>query len=185
MPSLPFQIDRNSRLSLTRQLVDGFRRAIAEGRYAEGDLLPSLAEITAATGVCPVVVRSAIRRLAAEGIVNPRPGYGTVVLEAKTARWKGHVAILTAEISDNYTNAQLAGRIAGILVKSGYLVTKVAVPPENERWSAAPPLEALLSEGITHAIVFGCWPPTIDRALKKARIPREPYSRSAKSQGIW
>ncbi|MBQ6246840.1 MAG: GntR family transcriptional regulator [Kiritimatiellae bacterium] len=27
-----------------------------------------------------VVVRSAIRRLAAEGIVNPRPGFGTVVL---------------------------------------------------------------------------------------------------------
>ena len=53
MPPLPFQIDRSSRLSLTRQLVDGFRRAIAEGRYAEGGLLPSLAEITAATGVCP------------------------------------------------------------------------------------------------------------------------------------
>ena len=46
MPPLPFQIDRSSRLSLTRQLVDGFRRAIAEGRYAEGGLLPSLAEIT-------------------------------------------------------------------------------------------------------------------------------------------
>ena len=172
MPPLPFQIDRSSRLSLTRQLVDGFRRAIAEGRYAEGGLLPSLAEITAATGVCPVVVRSAIRRLAAEGIVNPRPGYGTVVLDAKTARWRGHVAIITAEISDNYTHAQLAGRIAGALVKSGYLVTKVPVPPDNEKRNTAPPLEALLSEGITHAIVFGAWSPSVDQALKKARIPR-------------
>ena len=171
MPPLPFQIDRSSRLSLTRQLVDGFRRAIADGRYAKGDLLPSIAEITAATGVCPVVVRSAIKRLAAEGLVNPRPGIGTVVLGSGAPRWKGHVAILTAELSDNFSNGIIIGHITRVLMKAGYLVTKIPVLLPEENPEVAAPTVDLLARGITFAVVFYGAEHAIKDAVVKARIP--------------
>lgn len=171
MPPLPFQIDRSSRLSLTRQLVDGFRRAIAEERYAEGDLLPSLAEITAETGVCPVVVRSAIKRLAAEGLVNPRPGIGTVVLGSGAPLWKGHVAILTAELYDNFSNGIVIGHITRVLMKAGYLVTKIPILLPEENPKVAAPTVDLLARGITFAVVFYGAEHAIKDAVVRVRIP--------------
>ena len=171
MPPLPFQIDRSSRLSLTRQLVDGFRRAIAEGRYGEGDILPSIAEITATTGVCPVAVRSAIKRLAAEGLVNPRQGIGTVVLGSSAPRWKGHVAILTAELYDNFSNGMIIGHITRVLMKAGYLVTKIPVLLPKESPEVAAPTVDLLARGITFAVVFYGAEHAIKDAVVKARIP--------------
>lgn len=168
--TLPFTIDRKLRQPLTRQLVEGFRRAISSGTYRPGEMLPSISGMVRLTGVCPVVVRAAIRRLAAEGLVRTHAGVGTEVLDAKESRWKGHVALVTSEISDNYTMAQLVGRVSASLLGAGYLATKVAILP-RDKVREPPPPSLLLPSGITFAVVFGSFHSEIRQALSLARVP--------------
>jgi DNA-binding transcriptional regulator YhcF (GntR family) len=176
--TLPFRIDRSLRQPLTRQLVEGFRNAIASGAYRPGEMLPSITALVRLTGVCPVVVRAAIRRLAAEGLVRTHAGVGTEVLDTAETRWKGHVALITSEISDNYTVAQLVGRVAGALLGAGYLATKVAILP-RDKVREPPPPSLLLPPGITFGVVFGLFRPEIRKALSLARVPFIVVSRKA------
>lgn len=66
--------------SLTAELVERLTSEIREGRLAEGDKLPTEAAIMEAFGVSRTVVREAISRLQAAGLVETRHGVGTFVL---------------------------------------------------------------------------------------------------------
>jgi DNA-binding transcriptional MocR family regulator len=70
--------------SSTARIVQSLREQ-AE-RSAPGDRLPSSRELVAEHGVSPLTVREAVRRLAAEGVVETRPGHGTFVLARRTRR---------------------------------------------------------------------------------------------------
>ena len=168
--SLPFQIDRSLRLPLTRQLVEGFRRAISSGAYKPGETLPSISGLVRLTGVCPVVVRAAIKRLAAEGLVRTHAGVGTEVLDVGKTRWKGYVALITAGISDNYTVAQLVGRVTMTLMRAGYLVSKITIRPDGSDSGQLPP-GLLLPSGTTFDVVIGLVHPEMRKALSLSRVP--------------
>ena len=167
---LPFRIDRSLRLPLTRQLVEGFRRAISSGVYGPGKMLPSISTLVKMTGVCPVVVRNAIKRLAAEGLVKTHPGVGSEVLDVGKEYWKGHVALITAGISDNYTVAQFVGRVTITLMRAGYLVSKITIRP-NGSDSEQPSPGLLLPSGTMFAVVLGLFLPEMRKALSLARVP--------------
>jgi len=66
--------------NLTSTLVEHLRREIIEGRIAAGDKLPSESELIAAHSVSRTVVREAITRLQAEGLVHTRRGSGSFAL---------------------------------------------------------------------------------------------------------
>ncbi len=66
--------------SLTAELVERLTSEIREGRLAEGEKLPTEAAIMEAFGVSRTVVREAISRLQAAGLVETRHGVGTFVL---------------------------------------------------------------------------------------------------------
>lgn len=70
---------RRSR-TLSLELVDRLAEQVREGRLAAGEKLPTEAEIMAAHGVSRTVVREAIGRLAAAGLVETRHGVGTFVV---------------------------------------------------------------------------------------------------------
>ena len=167
---LPFKVDRDNPRSLTAQLVDGFRQAIEFGYYKAGEPIPTLAELVKLTGVCPVVVRSAIRRLKAEGLLNPRAGIGTVVLGPKKKVWKGSVLIVTHEIPDNFYNAILIGKLSKELMWNDYLVTKTAVllgPDGKPDYSQ---LELLLSLSPTLVVGFGDQMGAISKVIAKSGV---------------
>ena len=124
---LPFAVDRTSALSLTAQMCEGFRHAIESGVYRPGDVLPNLEEISAAAGVSMMVTRAAIRRLAVGGLVKPRRRTGILVLDAQRLHWRGHVLVVTSELSDNYLVATVAAKLRVALGKAGYLVTQTTV----------------------------------------------------------
>lgn len=63
------------------------RRAAGSG--GPGTRLPSVRELTARHRVSPVTVQRVIARLAAEGLVDPRPGRGTFVAQATTGTGTG------------------------------------------------------------------------------------------------
>ena len=67
--------------NLTHQLVERLLAQIRTGKIALGAKLPTEAEIIAAHGVSRTVVREAISRLSAQGVVVTRHGIGTFVSE--------------------------------------------------------------------------------------------------------
>lgn len=72
-------IDPQDPRSAAAQIADALRSAIAAGLYGPGDLVPSQPELAARYGVARETVKSALRTLAAEGLIYGRRGLGTYV----------------------------------------------------------------------------------------------------------
>jgi GntR family transcriptional regulator, transcriptional repressor for pyruvate dehydrogenase complex len=66
--------------NLTAALIDELRRRIVDGEIAPGEKLPSENTLIAEHGVSRTVVREAITRLQAEGLVHTRRGSGSFAL---------------------------------------------------------------------------------------------------------
>jgi GntR family transcriptional regulator / MocR family aminotransferase len=74
-----FAIDRASCMPLHRQIYDGFRSAILEGRLRPGQRIPSTRVLAAEIAVSRFPVLNAYAQLLAEGYLESRVGSGTVV----------------------------------------------------------------------------------------------------------
>jgi GntR family transcriptional repressor for pyruvate dehydrogenase complex len=70
--------------NLTATLVAALRADIVDGKIAPGDKLPSESSLIAEHGVSRTVVREAITRLQAEGLVHTRRGAGSYALTPPT-----------------------------------------------------------------------------------------------------
>lgn len=80
-PTLP---RRRSR-SLAQEVMNDLSEKIRSGVYRPGDKLPTEPEVMAEQGVSRTVVREAMSRLQAAGLVETRHGIGTFVLPPKPA----------------------------------------------------------------------------------------------------
>jgi GntR family transcriptional regulator len=76
---LDLQIATGSSVPIYRQIMDGFRQAIANGRLALGDQLPSVRALAERLLLNPNTVARAYGELAREGIIEPRHGRGVFV----------------------------------------------------------------------------------------------------------
>jgi len=74
-----------SRRNLSRELVDSLAHLIATRHWRPGDKLPTEAQIVRQFQVSRTVVREALSRLQAAGLVATRHGIGTFVLEPRPA----------------------------------------------------------------------------------------------------
>ena len=72
--------------TLALELVESLGDRIRDGRLALGDKLPTEAAIMAEFEVSRTVVREAISKLQASGLVETRHGIGTFVLDRKSTR---------------------------------------------------------------------------------------------------
>lgn len=75
--------------SRTEALVDHLRRRIVSGELAPGHKLPSENQLVAEHGVSRTVVREAMTRLQAEGLVHTRRGSGSFVLTPPSGHGAG------------------------------------------------------------------------------------------------
>lgn len=75
LPTTPLRKPRG----LTHALVDELTARVRDGRLAPGDKLPTEAEIMREFGVSRTVVREAISKLQASGLMQTRHGIGTFV----------------------------------------------------------------------------------------------------------
>jgi GntR family transcriptional regulator len=66
---------------LYRQIVDGLRREVSEGRLAPGTPLPSFRKLAEDLLVSVITVKRAYEELEREGIIYRRQGLGTFVAE--------------------------------------------------------------------------------------------------------
>jgi GntR family transcriptional repressor for pyruvate dehydrogenase complex len=78
--SLPFDARRSRPRTLALELVDALGDRVREGRIAVGAKLPTEAAIMDEFGVSRTVVREALSKLQASGLVQTRHGVGTFVV---------------------------------------------------------------------------------------------------------
>jgi GntR family transcriptional regulator len=108
--------------TLYRQIVDGLKREVSEGRLRPGSALPSFRALAEDLLVSVITVKRAYEELEREGIIFRRQGLGTFVArsavdrsrEAKTARARA----LMREASREAIEAGLSARDVARLLES-------------------------------------------------------------------
>ena len=73
------------------KVISGIRRMISEGKYTAGNRLPTEHELAEELNVSRGTVRSGLRELVAEGILEQRPGVGSFVSNGVTSDRSGKV----------------------------------------------------------------------------------------------
>lgn len=66
-------------MGATTDLAETIRAAIADGTYAVGDRVPTIRQLAEEHGVAYATASKAVEMLRNEGLVESRPGRGTVV----------------------------------------------------------------------------------------------------------
>src|SRR5918997_2526319 len=85
MTTLPFNIDRDAKASLSSQIYIGLRDAIHQGTLAQGARVPSWRDLAVQLGVSRGTVRVVYERLLDEQLLISRGASGTWVSEAPIA----------------------------------------------------------------------------------------------------
>src|SRR6266702_2364155 len=78
---IEYRLDTRSGLAPYLQLVQQTKDALRLGLLHRGDQLPTVKEVVATIAINPNTVLKAYRELEREGLVEGRPGVGTIVLK--------------------------------------------------------------------------------------------------------
>jgi GntR family transcriptional regulator len=84
-PAIDFRLDPRSGVPAYLQIAQQVEQALAMGRLAAGDRLPTLKEAVRSLALNPNTVLKAYRELERKGLVAGRPGQGTFVTAAAPA----------------------------------------------------------------------------------------------------
>jgi len=77
--------------TLTEQVAQGIQASVQTGRFAAGQRLPTLCEMSTELGVSMITMRRAIARLAAAGVLDVQRATGIQVRSTRTPRFQAHV----------------------------------------------------------------------------------------------
>jgi DNA-binding GntR family transcriptional regulator len=84
-PDPPGPIDRGTLQTPSEQITAIVRGRITSGQYPPGTRMPSTTTLAQEFGVATRTVRKALAPLAAEELIETRPGWGTFVAHDKEA----------------------------------------------------------------------------------------------------
>lgn len=76
---MEFEVNTSGREPIYRQIASQVREAVARGRLAPGDRLPSVRELSKTLVVNPNTIARAYTDLEREGVLNSRPGLGVFI----------------------------------------------------------------------------------------------------------
>ena len=90
---IQFRLSFEPGISLYEQVVYAAKKAIVSGQMRPGDQFPSVRVLSKALKINPNTAHKVITHLVAEGILEVRPGIGTVVAErgSSTAAERGNL----------------------------------------------------------------------------------------------
>lgn len=105
---IPFRLQFQPGLSLSEQVVYAAKKAIVAGQMQAGDPFPSVRALSKALKINPNTAHKVIGTLTAEGLLEVRPGIGTVVaLPASRAADRAH--LLKHELEELVVEAKKIG----------------------------------------------------------------------------
>lgn len=148
-------------MGLADQLTDCLRSAILSGVYREGCVLPTRETLMAALGVSERVPRMAFARLAAEGLVVPRPGIGCQVVGSRSMAWNGQVLLAVSEDGSPYY-AVFSSAMRNRLMAHGWLLARASFSDARSLRMKNSELDLVLSRPYSLAVLmltmpgYGC-----------------------------
>ena len=114
--------------TLTEQLTDNLRRAIANGIYKPGDKLPGVRQMAKLCRTSIHVSTGALKTLTEEGLVKARPRIGCVVLERNRKNWHGRVLLVHVGAHCNYNQNVFLAEVATHLEAANWRVLHTFIP---------------------------------------------------------
>jgi GntR family transcriptional regulator len=95
---IPFQLPPGSAAPLHEQVVFAAKQAIVSGRLKRGEAFPSVRALSRELKIHANTAQKAITQLRQEGLIEVRPGIGTVVAQPAAAARTERLAVMRPEI---------------------------------------------------------------------------------------
>lgn len=108
-PMLPFSIELTGSESPYRQIVYAATRAVVSGELTVGSPFPSVRVLSQSLKVNPNTAQKAVAELVREGLLEVRPGVGTVVADWGPASLEQRTALLSEDLERILVEARRLG----------------------------------------------------------------------------
>lgn len=106
---LPFDVTLRPGESPYRQIVYAATKAVLSGELEEGSPFPSVRELSQALKINPNTAQKVVAELTREGLLEVRPGIGTVVAAGRRASAAERKQLLSREVEQLVVEAKRLG----------------------------------------------------------------------------
>jgi len=106
---LPFAVTLQSGQPVSEQVVYAVKRAVVAGQLRPGDAFPSVRALSQELRINPNTAHKIVAALTAEGLLEVRPGIGTLVAEAPAASREQRRQFLADEVEALVVEARKYG----------------------------------------------------------------------------
>src|SRR5690242_15990236 len=106
---IPFRVDFRPGSSLYEQAVYAAKKAIIAGQMRPGDLFPSVRALSRELKINPNTAHKVVTSLIAAGLLETRPGIGTVVAALPESRSSERMQLLGQEVEQLVVEAKKLG----------------------------------------------------------------------------
>ena len=106
---IPFRVDFRPGISLSEQIVYAAKKAIVAGQMRPGDAFPSVRLLGKELKINPNTAYKVVTHLVATGLLETRPGIGTIVAAIPEARTAERTQLLGHEIEQLVVEAKRLG----------------------------------------------------------------------------
>jgi len=106
---IPFRVTFQPGLSIYEQVVYAAKKALISGQMRPGDAFPSVRALSKAFKINPNTAHKVVAQLVAEGVIEVRPGRGTVVVETKASTAAERGNLLARELEQLVVEAKKLG----------------------------------------------------------------------------
>lgn len=103
---IPFRIDLRPGVPISEQIVFAATRAIVSGKLLPGDAFPSVRTLSREAHINPNTAHKVIAALLAAGLLESRPGVGTVVAEIPSTTRADRNDLLTRQVESLVVEAR-------------------------------------------------------------------------------
>ena len=108
-PVIPFRLTFRPGISLYEQVVYAAKKAQVSGQLKPGDTFPSVRELSKALKINPNTAHKVVTQLIAEGLLEARPGIGTVVANPPASTRAARASLLRNELEQLVVEAKKLG----------------------------------------------------------------------------
>jgi len=106
---IPFRVQFRSGISLFEQIVYASKKAMVSGQMRPGDPFPSVRALSKELKINPNTAHKIVAYLVSEGLLETRPGIGTVVANLPDSTRKERTQLLGHEIEELVVEAKRLG----------------------------------------------------------------------------
>jgi GntR family transcriptional regulator len=106
---IPFRVQFRAGISLFEQIVYAAKKAMVSGQMRPGDPFPSVRALSKELKINPNTAHKIVAHLVSEGLLETRPGIGTVVAALPDSTRKERTQLLGHEIEELVVEAKRLG----------------------------------------------------------------------------